>query len=66
MVKGNAVVTVGRDGIECGIGSTSGSKGITLNAWNLNQTADGVAGDAEVLLKSHRGRLCYLVGTASP
>jgi hypothetical protein len=44
MVEGNAVVTIGRDGIECGIGSTCGSKGITLNAWNLNQSADGARG----------------------
>ena len=47
MVEGNAVVAVGSDGKEGGIGSTCGSKGITLNAGNLNQSADGVTGQAK-------------------
>ena len=66
MIEGDTMVAVGSDGIECGIGSACGSKGITLNAGNLNQSADGVTGHAKMMLQSHLCSILYLVGTTSP
>ena len=66
MIEGDTVVAIRSDRIEGGIGSTCGSKGITFNTGNLNQSADGVTGHTKMMLQSHLCCIFYLVGTTSP
>ena len=65
MVEAYAVVSVGERGIEIGSESTGGSKGIALYTRYLYQSADRVAGHAEMMLKSHLCRILYLCRTTS-
>ena len=52
-VETDAVLAVGEGGVEVGIEGSGGSEGVALDAGNLHESADGVAGHAEVVLESH-------------
>ena len=52
-VEADAVLPVGEGGVEVGIESTCCCKGIALDAGNLHEAADGVAGHAEMVLEAH-------------
>ena len=44
---------VGEGGIDVGIEGACGGVGVSFDAGNLNESADGVAGHAEVVFQSH-------------
>ena len=59
------MVTIREGGVEIGIQGTGGSKGVALDAWNLNQTAHRVAGHTQVMLQSHLGSILHLCRTST-
>ena len=44
---------VGEGGIDVGVQGAAGSEGVSLDAWNLDQAAYGVAGHAQMVLQAH-------------
>ena len=59
-VEGDAVLAVAERGVELGVEGTAGRKGVALDARDLDEAADGVAGHAEVVLQAHLRRILYL------
>ena len=54
------MLAVAERGVELGVEGTAGRKGVALDARNLDEAADGVAGHAEVVLQAHLRRILYL------
>lgn len=54
-VEGDGVAAVGEGGVEVGVESAGGGVGVAFDARNLHEAADGVAGEAEVVFKTHFG-----------
>ena len=65
MVETDAMLAVGEGCIEVGVEGTTGGKGITLDAGNLNQTAHGVARHAQMVFQSHLRRIFYLLRSSA-
>ena len=59
-VERYAMFTVRQRRIQVGVQRASGSKGVTLDTRNLNQSAYRVTGHAQVVLQAHLGRIFYL------
>ena len=59
------MVAVAVGGIQVCVESTGGCKSVTLNTWNLYQSAHRVASHAEMMFKSHFGSIFYLRRTAA-
>ena len=53
LVVADAVDSVGEGCIEVGIEGSAGCKGVALDARYLHETANRVAGHAQMVLKSH-------------
>ena len=64
-VERYGMMAIREGSVEVCIQSSGGSKGISLDARNLNQSANRVAGHSEMMLQSHFGSIFYLSRTAS-
>ncbi len=60
LVVGYQVRAVGERGVDVGVEGSCGSDGVALDARDLDEAADGVAGHAEVVLQAHLRRILYL------
>ena len=61
-VEADAVFPVGVGGVDVGVQRTCCGVGVTFDAGDLNQTADGVARQSQVVLESHFGGVFDLCG----
>lgn len=64
-VERYGMMAIREGSVEVSIQCSGGSKGISLDARNLNQSANWVAGHSEMMLQSHFGSIFYLSRTAS-
>ena len=55
LVERHAVVAIGEGGVDVGVKGTGCSVCVALNAGNLYETAHGVAGHTQMVLKGHFG-----------
>ena len=60
LVERDAVLSVRECRIEVGIQGPGSGKGVPLDAWNLNQSANRIAGHAKMVFQCHLGRILYL------
>ena len=63
-VKAYQVMTVGQQGIHVGIKSPGCSEGIALNAGDLNQSQQRIAGETEEVFHGNGGSVFHLAGCA--
>lgn len=59
-VKRHAMPAVRESRIKVRIQGTSGSKGVTLDAWNLYKPANRVTSHAKMMFQSHFRSILYL------
>lgn len=64
-VEGDAVAAVGEPGVHVRVHRAGSGEGVALDAGDLDEAANRVARQAEVVLKAHFGGILDLVGRAA-
>ena len=59
-VEAHGVTTIGERRIEVCVKSAGSRVGVTFYTWNLHKAADRIAGEPQVMFKSHLGGIFYL------
>lgn len=65
LVEGDAVAAIGEPGVHIRVHCAGGGEGIALDAGDLDEAANRVARQAEVVFKAHFGGILDLVGRAA-
>ena len=65
VVEGDAMLSVGKAGVQIGIQGTGGREGVALYAGNLHESANRIAGHPQMVLEAHLSGVLYLGRAAS-